>query len=78
MVRAVLGHVGEVLCDWLECLVFARSGDEIEFTLMDAVQVDLLVVEACRADELVRGEGVSSLLSQAVIGGEVAVLSKPA
>ena len=78
VMRAVLGHVGKVLPYRLERLVLAAPRDEVELAHVRTVHVDLLMVESGRADELVRRPFGSSLLAQAVVGGEVAIVVEPA
>jgi len=62
-VRAVLSPIGEVVGDGLECLVLAATCDVVELAVMDAVGVDLLVVEPDRADQTARWVCLSCLVA---------------
>jgi hypothetical protein len=46
VVRAVLSHVGEIVCYGVECLVLASIENLAELAAVRAVHVDLLVVES--------------------------------
>src|SRR5687768_16137464 len=78
MVRAVLGHVSKVVRDWLERVVLTAARNVAEFDVMDTVRIDLLVVEAGRADEAVPRVYLFCFVSQTRKGGERAVFGEPA
>jgi len=78
MVRAVLGHVGEVVGYRLKASMLAALGDVAKLPLVNTIRIHLLVVQADRADELVRREATPPLFPQPLIGCEVAVLREPA
>ena len=46
VVRAVLGHVGKIVSDWLKGLMFLGAGDEVELAHVSAIHVDLLMMQA--------------------------------
>jgi hypothetical protein len=48
-----------------------------EFSLMDAIVIDLLVMEPGGADELVRSESMQELRAQARIRGQRPILADP-
>src|SRR5690349_12012105 len=75
--RAEGCHLGEVGLNGLECLVFGSTEEVGELSLMNAVVVDLLVVEPGGADELVRPESMQEYRAQPRIRGERPVLGKP-
>src|SRR5712691_9544612 len=75
--RAGRGHVREVSLDRLECLMFGSVEERGKLSLVDAVVVDLLVVEAGGADELVRPELRQELCAQTGIRRQLPVLGKP-
>ena len=50
----------------------------VELAVMNAVGIDLLVVETSRADEPVRRPLCAHLVSQTRKGGEVAIFGEPA
>ena len=77
MVRAVLCHISEILGDGHEAAVLRCGEEQIEFGTVDAEHVHLLMMEAHRADELVRREELSPLVSQAGVCGECFILGKP-
>ena len=75
--RAGNGHLGQVGFNGSECSVF-RSAEEVrELSLVNAIVVDLLVMESRGADELVRPESMEELGAYARIGRQRPVLGKP-
>jgi hypothetical protein len=58
-------------------LVFRVAEQVGELPLMDAIVVDLLVVEPGGAEKLVRPELMEELWAQTGIGGQLPVLGKP-
>jgi hypothetical protein len=78
IVRAVGGHASEVVCHGPEGFVLSVAQEKRELALMDAIHIDLFVVQPGRADEGVRGEKPQSPLSQTRVGGELPVLREPA
>ena len=76
-VRTGSGHLGKVRCNRAEGLVLLFGEDEGELALMQAVGVDLLVVESGGADEGVRREAREGAGAQARVGGEFPVLGQP-
>ena len=76
-VRTGGGHLGEVRCNGAERRVLLVGEDEGEFALVQAVRVDLLVMESGGADEGVRREEREGMRAQARVGGEFPVLGKP-
>src|SRR5688500_11862982 len=58
--------------------MLATACDVIELAVMDTVGIDLLVVEASRADEPVRRPRCPRLVSKTRKGGEVAIFIEPA
>ena len=67
----------EVRCNGAEGLVLLVGEDEGEFALVQAVHVDLFVMESGGADEGVRREVREGAGAQARIGGELPVFGKP-
>src|SRR2546428_13266019 len=75
--RAGCGHLREVGLDRSECLMFGSVEERGELSLVDAVVVDLLVVEPSRTDELVRPKLRQDLCAQTGIRRQRPILSKP-
>lgn len=76
-VRTGSGHVSEIGGNGAEGLVLFVGKDERELAVMQAVRVDLFMMETGGADERVRREARQGLWSQARVGGELAVLGQP-
>jgi hypothetical protein len=54
-------HLRQVGLDRLECLVFGSTEEVGELPVVDAIVIDLLVMEPGRADELVWPESMQEL-----------------
>ena len=75
--RAGGRHLGQVRLDGSECLVFVLAEERCKLPAVDAIVIDLLVVEPCGADELVRPELRQERCPQARIGRQRPILGKP-
>ena len=76
-VRTGGGHLSEVRCNGAESGMLLFGEDEGELALMQAVGIDLLVMEPGGADEGVRREACEGAGAQARVGGEFPVLGQP-
>ena len=70
-------HLGEVGRKRLECLMFGSVQKSTKLSLVDAIVIDLLVMEPGGADELVRFEAMEEFRAQARIGGQRPIFGQP-
>jgi hypothetical protein len=75
--RARGGHLGKVGLDGSECLVFGSVEEIRELSLVNAVVVDLLVMEPGGTDEGVRREAREGMRAQPRVGCQRPILGKP-
>jgi len=70
-------HLGEIIRQRKICVVFSSAQDVVELPLMQAVGVDLLVMQPRGTDKLMWFVAEADLVAQPMIGGKWLVLGEP-